>query len=106
MKVNMFPNVSSKRLALVSGPILLIVCFFLPQSTSISEAARLSGVAFPEGPKVGLGVLLWTAAWWVTEVAPLGLTALIPVASYSIVGILSWKEALASFADPLVWVFI
>src|SRR4030042_2314991 len=97
---------STKTVTFVLGPLLLIICLLIPNSEPMLEAARLSGAAFPEGPKIGLGVLLWTATWWIGEATPLGLAAFIPTIIFCLSGLVPWKDALASFADPLVWVFI
>jgi sodium-dependent dicarboxylate transporter 2/3/5 len=98
--------ISMKQLTLYLGPILFALCLLIPSSPAILDAARGSGAAFPEGPKFGLGVLLWTAVWWIGETVPLGLAALVPPALFGFSGIVTWKDGLASFMDPLIWVVV
>ena len=98
-------GLSVKRIFFFLGPVLFALCLFIPSSADMLEAAGSSGVA-EWGPKFGLGVLLWTATWWVGEVVPLGQAALIPPMLFGFSGILAWRDGLAPFMDPLIWVII
>ena len=97
---------SAKRISLYVGPLLFIICLLLPNDVAMTEAAKAAGISLMEGPKYGLGVLLWTATWWIFETTALGLAALVPPILFGVVGLLVWKEALAPFMDPLIWVII
>jgi sodium-dependent dicarboxylate transporter 2/3/5 len=99
-------NWSMKRISLYLGPLLFIFCLLIPNDPAMSEAATAAGISLMEGPKYGLGVLLWTATWWVFETTALGLAALVPPILFGLVGLLVWKDALAPFMDPLIWVII
>jgi len=59
-----------------------------------------------KSPQVALGTLLWVLAWWVTECVPLGIAALIPPIVFSMSKILTWRTALTSFTDPIIWIFM
>ena len=95
-----------KRISLYLGPLLFIICLLIPNDVAMNEAATAAGISFAAGPKYGLGVLLWTATWWVFETTSLGLSALIPPILFGIVGLMIWKDALATFMDPLIWVIM
>ncbi|MCX6654714.1 MAG: hypothetical protein NTY03_06285, partial [Candidatus Bathyarchaeota archaeon] len=69
---------SMKRISLYLGPMLFIICLLIPNDAAMNEAARIAGISLAAGPKYGLGVLLWTATWWVFETTSLGLAALVP----------------------------
>ena len=52
----------------------------------------------------GIGVLM--AVLWVTEAVPLAVTALIPVVLFPLAGIASVADLSASYADPVVFLFL
>jgi len=95
-----------KRISLYLGPLLFIICLLIPNDAAMNEAAKAAGISLAAGPKYGLGVLLWTATWWVFETTSLGLAALVPPILFGLVGLMVWKDALAPFMDPLIWVII
>jgi sodium-dependent dicarboxylate transporter 2/3/5 len=52
------------------------------------------------------GIVLATLILWISEVAPLGIVALaIPVAATA-AGLLHWSEAVASWGDPIIFLFL
>lgn len=82
------------------------------------NAARLAGpVAFliiralePGGLNADsaavLGVAAWMAIWWISECLPLAVTALLPIALFPLLGVASTKEAAASFANEVVFLYL
>ncbi|MFI2810958.1 MULTISPECIES: DASS family sodium-coupled anion symporter [unclassified Microbulbifer] len=49
---------------------------------------------------------LWMAAWWATEAVPVPVTALLPIATFQLVGISTMKEATAPYANPIIYLFM
>ena len=80
--------------ALLSGPLVLLLTLF---------------TAPPEG--MGLhawymvGVASWMAIWWVSEVVPIPVTALLPMVVVPVLGIATIKQVSAPFANPLIYLF-
>jgi sodium-dependent dicarboxylate transporter 2/3/5 len=71
----------------------------------MADAAILnSAPAF--APQIALGTLLWMLVWWVTECVPLGITGLLAPLVFSVSGVLTVQDAVESFADPIIWIFI
>jgi len=95
-----------KRISLYIGPILFLICLAIPNSAAMNEAVKAVGITTDIGPKYGLGVLLWTATWWIFETTSLGLAALVPVILFGISGFVAWKDGIAPIMDPLVVVII
>jgi sodium-dependent dicarboxylate transporter 2/3/5 len=84
-----------ERVGLVLGPVLfLITLFFL-------EAEGLS----PEGKAV-LAATFWIATWWVLEVVPIAVTALLPIVLFPLTGALSIGETTASFGHRYIFLYI
>ncbi len=65
--------------------------FFLPVPTHVAK---------------GLSILFLAAALWITETLPLPVTALFIPALAVLVGVLGVKEALSSFAHPVIFLFL
>lgn len=52
----------------------------------------------------GVGLLM--ATWWITEVLPIPVTALLPLALLPLLGTSTMEEAAAPFADPIIFLFL
>ncbi len=53
-----------------------------------------------------LGLALWMATWWISEATPVSVTAFIPLIVAPIVGIAPIKVTTASYAHPLIFLFL
>ena len=64
----------------------------------------------PEGVGAGAwtvaAVALLMAVWWMTEAVPLAVTALLPLVLFPVLGIADFKEAAATYAHPLIFLFL
>lgn len=93
-----------------------------PDAPHAFGAARLLAIA--AGPAVGLslvalepgglsgssaavlGVAVWMAIWWISECLPLAVTALLPIALFPPMGVATTREAAASFANEVVFLYL
>jgi len=94
-----------RKAALALGPTLFVVTVLLPTPQGAADAALAVGQP-PIMPQVALGTLLWVLVWWVTEALPLGLATLIVPLVFGLAGVLPWRTSLASYADPIIWIFM
>lgn len=46
------------------------------------------------------------AIWWATEAIPVAVTALLPLALFPLIGIVSFKEAAIPYANPNIYLFL
>lgn len=46
------------------------------------------------------------AIWWITEVIPIAATALLPIALFPLLGVMSIADAAAPFANPIIYLFM
>ncbi|AHE98525.1 SLC13 family permease [Thioalkalivibrio paradoxus] len=53
-----------------------------------------------------LGLTLFMAIWWITEAAPIPVTALLPIAVLPLLGVVPMAEATAPYANPLIFLFV
>ncbi len=70
--------------------------------------AALQGVApdMPEPARRVCALTAWMAVWWLAEVLPLGITALLPLIALPMMGVLSAKDAAANYADRVIFLFM
>lgn len=83
-----------KTVGLFVGPIVLATVLLMPIPSLKPEAHRLAAV---------LGFVI---TWWVCEPVPLAVTGLIGATLCVVLGAANAKELLASFGDPIVFVFL
>jgi sodium-dependent dicarboxylate transporter 2/3/5 len=59
-------------------------------------------------PKATLTILMgaWMVLWWVFEILPLGVTALIPLFFLPFLGILPLKEVTPAYSNPVIFLFL
>lgn len=85
----------SKIIGLVLGPMLFVTAYFLLSQTSLSY----KGV-------VVLSLGAWMVAWWVTEAAPIPVTALLPMVLFPLFTIATAREAAAPYGDSIIFLFM
>ena len=95
---------TKQRMGLVAGPLLFAVIMLMPPLPDMSSVATARGLP-TWGPQFALGLMLWIMVWWITECVPLGLAALIGPFGFSVSGLVPWRESLASYTDPIIWIF-
>lgn len=85
---------NTKSLGFFIGPILfLIILFTVPDFVS------------PNANKV-LALAAWMISWWITEAAPIPVTALLPLVFFPALGVLSLDQASAPYANPAIFLFM
>ena len=67
---------------------------------------RPPGGSFDPDAWVVLGLTLFMAIWWITEAAPIPVTAALPVALLPVLGVVPIAEATAPYANPLIFLFV
>lgn len=83
-----------RRVGLIAAPVVFLGLLLTPMPGLSEEAHSLAAIT-------AMTVLLW-----VTEAIPLPAAALLGPALAAIFGVTSPKEALAAFADPLIFLFM
>jgi sodium-dependent dicarboxylate transporter 2/3/5 len=96
--------VTKERIGLILGPLLFLIVVLVPEPQSMIDVAPVGMT--DKSPMIALGTMLWVLVWWVSECVPLGIAALVPPAIFSMTQILTWNTALASFAHPIIWIFM
>jgi len=84
-----------KRLGFILGPLLfaLTLLFFHPEGLSKEANAVLA-------------TTLWVAIWWILEVVPIAVTAMLPIILFPVSGAMKLSETTASFGHKYVFLYI
>jgi len=86
--------VKRKLVGFLLGPTLFILALTSPVLTESPNAHRL------------LAIFLLVVVWWVTECIPIPMTALLIPVLITTLGVASVSEALAPFANPIIFLFL
>lgn len=84
-----------KFLGLVTGLAVFLLVFWSPVPEGLNEAAWKTAA-----------VTLLMAIWWITEAISISVTALLPIALFPILDIVSISEATTPYANPLIFLFM
>ncbi len=83
-----------KRAGLVLGPVCFLVILGLPAPEGMNDhAQRTAAIA---------GLMVF---WWISEALPLSATALVPLALFPALGVLSAKDVSAAYGNPNIFLF-
>lgn len=77
------------------GLVLFAVVYLAPLPEGLSPEAKKAGA-----------VALLMAVWWITECLPIATTALVPVALYPLLSIMTTAETARRYADPNIFLFM
>ena len=89
---------------LFSGPALFMVfSFWLPNQYAGPDGEQLY---LSQAGRLTLSVMVWMAAWWLTEAVNISATALLPVVLFPMLGIRTMYEAASPYASPLIFLFM
>jgi solute carrier family 13 (sodium-dependent dicarboxylate transporter), member 2/3/5 len=84
-----------KQIGFVAGPLSFFLVLFFADPDFISPGAY----------KV-LAVALWMIIWWISEAAPIPITALLPLIVFPVLGVMKMSEAAAPYANPIIFLFM
>jgi sodium-dependent dicarboxylate transporter 2/3/5 len=93
---NILAHISFKKVAFIAAPLILLIFTLFPEIFDKDKPV----IAYTAG------VALLMAIWWMTEVIPLAVTALLPVALFPLYGIMNGKAVTATYFNHLIFLFI
>jgi sodium-dependent dicarboxylate transporter 2/3/5 len=86
---------TARRVGLWLGPIAAVVMLLaIDLVPGHPETTRMAAIA------------IWMAVWWITEAVPLGVTALLPVALYPPLGIMSGRQVAPLYFNSIIFLFL
>ncbi|MDR1825325.1 MAG: SLC13 family permease [Bifidobacteriaceae bacterium] len=105
--------ITRRRIGLFLGPILAVVVYFLlptmePKTSYNSKTGVAGSAVGSAGEHAGAlvaAILVLMAVWWMTEVFPLYVTALLPLVAFPLCNITSFSSAAAPYASSTIFLF-
>lgn len=82
-------------LGLVLGPLVYFAILFFGNFEGLPPKAQAV-----------MAATVWMAIWWLTEVVPIAITALLPLILFPLSGAVSFKEASGSYGHNIVFLFL
>lgn len=79
-----------RTFALLSGPLVFLVLLLLAQGNNQVEL---------------LAVLLWMLLWWISNAVPIGITALLPIPLFPLLGIMDIASVTPNYANRIIYLF-
>ncbi len=84
-----------KQVGFFLGPLLfLLLEFFLPSSLFSPNAIHVLAIAG------------WLVTWWISEAAPIPVTALLPLILFPALGVMTMTDAAIPYANPVIFLFM
>ncbi|MDR2378823.1 MAG: SLC13 family permease [Bifidobacteriaceae bacterium] len=94
--------VTRRRIGTILGPLLFLICYFAMPDVALKGESAIAG---PRAAAVA-GVLCLMAVWWMTEVLPLYVTALIPLVGFPLLRVCQIDAAAAPYANKTIFLFL
>jgi sodium-dependent dicarboxylate transporter 2/3/5 len=97
------PDASRRLLILVAGPLLATgVYLLLPV-----EYLQMDGstAILTLGARGAAAVTAWMALWWITDVIPVYVTALLPLVLFPLLGTATIAEVAGAYGNPMIFLF-
>lgn len=82
-------------LILIAGPLAFAFIGAIPLFPDMTPMARLT-----------LGITVWMAIWWISEVIHVTVTALLPLVLFPLCGIMPIKKVSAEFGNEIIFLFL
>lgn len=94
-------NKNIRYALILSGPILAYIIYLLVPEQAIKSDGSI--LELGQAGKVTAGMTAWIALWWMTEVVPLYVTALIPLIVLSFTGSMGLDRISLSYGHRIVF---
>jgi sodium-dependent dicarboxylate transporter 2/3/5 len=93
-----------RRTGLYAGPLLALLCYYLlPQYYSTGPG---EWVEFSQAGRITLALMVWMAAWWLTEAVDIEVTALLPIVAFPLFGVAPLAKVLPPYAADVIFLFM
>ncbi|MBT5978111.1 MAG: anion transporter, partial [Flavobacteriales bacterium] len=82
-----------KRIGYFLGPGLFLILLFNPFGMDPLKSKMLA-------------VAAWMLSWWILEVVPIYITAMLPMVFFPALGIMDVKATFVPYANPIIFLFL
>jgi len=85
----------ARRIGLILGPLAFALAALLPPPAGM-----------PPGAWLVAGLVVWMAAWWMTEAVPLTVTALLPFVVLPLAGVSDADKVASTYYSPILFLLL
>ena len=93
-----------RQAGLIAGPLLAAICYACLPNQYAGDGGSM--IEFTHQGRATLAMMLWMAAWWMTEAVDVEITALLPIALFPLFGISSIADATQPYASDVIYLFM
>jgi solute carrier family 13 (sodium-dependent dicarboxylate transporter), member 2/3/5 len=86
---------TARRIGLILGPLAFALTALLPPPAGM-----------PAGAWLVAGLVVWMAAWWMTEAVPLTVTALLPFVLLPLAGVSDADKVASTYYSPILFLLL
>lgn len=86
---------TAQRIGLFLGPLAFAITAFVSPPSGMGQEAWLVA-----------GLVVWMAAWWMTEAVPLPVTALLPFVCLPLAGVMTARETASAYYAPILFLLL
>ena len=86
---------TARQIGLALGPLAFALAALLAPPAGMAPGAWLVA-----------GLVLWVAAWWMTEAVPLAVTAMLPFAVLPLAGVTTAEETASGYYSPILFLLL
>jgi len=86
---------TARMIGLALGPLAFAVTALAPAPAGMSGEAWLVA-----------GLVIWMAAWWMTEAVPLAVTALLPFIILPLAGVMDARATASAYYAPILFLLL
>ena len=86
---------TARQIGLLAGPLAFAITWLAPAPSGMSGEAWMVA-----------GLVVWMAAWWMTEAVPLSVTALLPFIWLPLGGVMTANETASAYYAPILFLLL
>ena len=92
------------RAGLLFGPALALLLYLALPASYLDAAGK--AVVLGHTTRATLAMMVWMAAWWMTEAVEIEVTSLLPIAAFPVLGVMPLGETTASYGSDVIYLFL
>lgn len=86
---------TARKIGLIAGPLAFALTLVIAPPAAMAAPAWLVA-----------GLVLWMAAWWMTEAVPLSVTGLLPFVILPFAGVMDAKATASAYYSPIIFLLL
>jgi len=92
-----------RLMILVAGPVLATIVFLLLPGEYLEMDGSVA--VLTPGARGAAAITAWMALWWITDVIPVYVTAMLPLALFPLLGVATIADVAGAYGNPMIFLF-